>query len=205
MCVRQLAVVEDLVLQVAELLDDLLALGDLLGVVHLGDGAVNIVNGLGLIRASAVSRSPSSGNEAYQDDRPSVLDRVVGEGRGVRGHGLGWKRSVKVQWLLEVVPTGLGVVLHLEICCDSSCWDVYLVWRIPKFPGEPHLLEGQDEGQIAISSLPRALHIYAFIPTTSHAKRIICSQPRPAPLRRHCDGSKYWASVAQARLTARIV
>lgn len=69
--VRQLAVVENLVLEVAELLDDLLALGNLLGIVHLGDGAVDIVNGLG------------------KDDGPSVADRVVGEGRDVRGHGLG--------------------------------------------------------------------------------------------------------------------
>lgn len=62
---------ENLVLEVAELLDDLLALGNLLRVIHLGDGAVDIVNGLG------------------EDDGPSVADRVVGEGRDVRGHRLG--------------------------------------------------------------------------------------------------------------------
>jgi hypothetical protein len=44
----QRAVVLDLVLEGAELLDNLLAFGLLLGVVGLGDGAVDVVNGASL-------------------------------------------------------------------------------------------------------------------------------------------------------------
>lgn len=46
--VPQLAVVLDLVLEVDELLDDLLALGLLLGVIGPGDGLVDVVDGAGL-------------------------------------------------------------------------------------------------------------------------------------------------------------
>lgn len=47
---RELAVVLNLVLEVAELLDNLLALGLLLRMVRLGNGAVNVVDGARLSR-----------------------------------------------------------------------------------------------------------------------------------------------------------
>lgn len=52
--VRQLAVVEDLVLEVGELLDDLLALGLLLHVVGLGNGTVDVVNGASLLQSEVI-------------------------------------------------------------------------------------------------------------------------------------------------------
>lgn len=47
-CIRQLAVVQHLVLEAAELLDNLLALGLLLGVVRARDGLVDVVHGASL-------------------------------------------------------------------------------------------------------------------------------------------------------------
>ena len=67
--VRQLAVVEDLVLEVGELLDDLLALGLLLSVVDLGDGTVDVVDGLCLPRV----------RNACCWDQISILTKMTGQ------------------------------------------------------------------------------------------------------------------------------
>lgn len=47
--VRQFAIVKQVVFEGAELLDDLLAFRTFLALVEVGDSAVNIVNGLGLV------------------------------------------------------------------------------------------------------------------------------------------------------------
>lgn len=95
---RQGAVVLDLVLEGAELLNDALALGLLVGVVGLGDGLVDVVDGAG------------------EDDGPALANGFVGKGEGVIGDGFGYGVLALGRELLgtELVgeQTSLCVKLH---------------------------------------------------------------------------------------------
>lgn len=57
----------------------------------------------------------------------------------------GW--SIEVALLAEGIPTGRGIVLHLESSCYDDNWGVDVVWRIVKIVGEAQLLEGQTRGR----------------------------------------------------------
>lgn len=76
----------NLVLESAELLDNLLALGLLLGVVRLGDGAIDVVNGTSLLQLATDARILREKSlVSYQNNGPSLADRVACKGRGVAG------------------------------------------------------------------------------------------------------------------------
>ena len=99
--VRQLPVVLDLILEGNNLLNNLLALGELLGIIGLGDGSVEVVNGAGLGERLETIGGNGPWSEAYQDNGPSLANGLMSERVGVRGDGRAWSEGVSGVCLLD--------------------------------------------------------------------------------------------------------